>query len=102
VVANVQSWFTPQPGFISLEHDINGFTSDIAIQVLRAVKAQNQLVLKPQPVATCIGDNNFHYKDPNYVPSATPTPTVGSRNFAYSLSGIFAVMMDFAMLFALA
>ncbi|KAI8901614.1 hypothetical protein BC833DRAFT_576601 [Globomyces pollinis-pini] len=50
---NVLSWLYPQPGFISLQHDINTFTSKVAVKVLEKIPSNS--VLKLQPVGSCLG-----------------------------------------------
>ncbi|KAI8901635.1 hypothetical protein BC833DRAFT_518636, partial [Globomyces pollinis-pini] len=53
-VRNIQSWFVSQPGFISLQHDTNTLTSNIAIQALASIKNSTRFPLSPQPVGQCI------------------------------------------------
>ncbi|KAJ3152304.1 chitin deacetylase [Geranomyces variabilis] len=48
------TWFQPQPGFISLQHDIDPFTSGIGLAVLDAVNKTANFPLTMQPVGTCM------------------------------------------------
>ncbi|RKO90722.1 hypothetical protein BDK51DRAFT_46349 [Blyttiomyces helicus] len=62
IVSTVESWFIPGPGFIELEHDIDTFTSGIAVRVLEAIQAQgSSFPLKIMPVGTCV--NKPFYRD---------------------------------------
>ena len=56
VLNTIKSWFTITSGFISLQHDINPTTTQIAISALSAIKTLAAgFTLKPQPVGQCIG-----------------------------------------------
>ncbi|KAJ3168005.1 chitin deacetylase [Geranomyces variabilis] len=56
VRATIQSWGKAQPGFISLQHDISTFTSQIAVDALGDIKALGSAYpLKIQNVAQCTG-----------------------------------------------
>ncbi|KAJ3158410.1 chitin deacetylase [Geranomyces michiganensis] len=55
IEATIKTWFTPQPGFVSLQHDIDSFTTSIGINTLGQIAAQGaSFPLKPQPVGTCM------------------------------------------------
>ncbi|KAJ3167618.1 chitin deacetylase [Geranomyces variabilis] len=71
-VASVTSWFTPQPGFISLEHNITPNTTAKSIAVLKAVQAAGATFpLKMMPVGVCLGVSP-------YAGNATVSPTASS------------------------
>ncbi|KAJ3178432.1 chitin deacetylase [Geranomyces variabilis] len=56
VVASVKTWFTPQPGFIALEHNITPKTTNTSIQVLKSIQAAGAAFpLKMMPVGVCLG-----------------------------------------------
>ncbi|KAJ3184343.1 chitin deacetylase [Gaertneriomyces sp. JEL0708] len=56
VVNTIQSWFVKGPGVISLQHDVNPYTSEIAVKALEEIgKAGPALGLKIMPVGTCTG-----------------------------------------------
>jgi peptidoglycan/xylan/chitin deacetylase (PgdA/CDA1 family) len=74
----VQSWFAAQPGFISLEHDISTFSSNLAVSIIQDIKAAGaSFPLKPMPVGTCMHDANW-YSNVGPVgvdsPPTTPAP----------------------------
>ncbi|KNC98744.1 uncharacterized protein SPPG_05724 [Spizellomyces punctatus DAOM BR117] len=49
------SWFKPQKGFISLEHDVNAFVSEVGVTILKEIKAAGaNLQVKPQPIGQCL------------------------------------------------
>ncbi|KAI8896387.1 hypothetical protein BC833DRAFT_528338, partial [Globomyces pollinis-pini] len=57
-LANILSWNQPdQPGFISLQHDLSGSSSNIAIRALGHFQSYSVLPFKPQPVGSCIVDS---------------------------------------------
>jgi peptidoglycan/xylan/chitin deacetylase (PgdA/CDA1 family) len=61
VVAAVKGWSITQPGFISLEHDHSTIVSDIAISIVKDLKAAGASnPLKVMPVGTCLGDKNWY------------------------------------------
>ena len=60
VLNNIKSWFKPQSGFISLQHDTNDFGIKIALDVIKAMDPS--LVLYPQSVSMCTGDT-FGYRE---------------------------------------
>ncbi|TPX57312.1 hypothetical protein PhCBS80983_g03924 [Powellomyces hirtus] len=96
ILENVKTWFTTQPGFISLQHDIDAFTTGIAINILDAITAVGPAFpLKIQPIGTCSGKPVYKNAagstsaatstttDPaSATPSATPTSdaSTGSTN----------------------
>ncbi|KAI8817727.1 uncharacterized protein EV422DRAFT_570491 [Fimicolochytrium jonesii] len=54
VVTEVEKWFVEQPGFISLEHDINPNTSTIAINLLSRIESMGPAFpLKLKPIGEC-------------------------------------------------
>ncbi|RKO85021.1 hypothetical protein BDK51DRAFT_34912, partial [Blyttiomyces helicus] len=69
IVKTIETWFQPGPGFIELEHDIDPFTSGIAVKALEAVQAQGaNFPLKIMPVGTCV--NKPFYRDGTSGPGA--------------------------------
>lgn len=64
VLDTISSWFVPQAGFISLQHDITEFTSQIAIESLRKINATANFPLKIKTVAECIGDAPYAAQNP--------------------------------------
>jgi hypothetical protein len=78
-VDTVQSWFRDQPGFISLEHDINPITSGIAINIINLIRSSSSFPLKPQSISSCTGDSPYYVAPvPVIVTSlvqASPSPT---------------------------
>ncbi len=61
VVNDVRKWFIDQPGFISLQHDISNFTSDVAMSILREIAdAGTKFPLKIMPIGTCVKDQKWY------------------------------------------
>ncbi|KAI8901638.1 hypothetical protein BC833DRAFT_576682 [Globomyces pollinis-pini] len=54
-VRTVQSWFVAQPGFISLQHDVNANTCSAAIQILESIPSVPNFPLNIKPVGSCAG-----------------------------------------------
>ncbi|KAI9095972.1 hypothetical protein DFS34DRAFT_172373 [Phlyctochytrium arcticum] len=72
IVDTAKSWFTAQPGFISLEHDITSTVSEIAVKILEEVKAAGpSFPLKIQPAGVCA--NLAVYDDAGLAPVTTST-----------------------------
>ena len=61
VLKTIKTWLKPQPGFISLQHDINEFGIEVAIMAIKSLNVN--LALKPQPVSVCLGDLNGYQID---------------------------------------
>lgn len=85
VLKIVQGWFTPQPGFISLEHDISSFTTSIGIKVMGSIKGMTGFPLNPKTVANCLGDMQPYMSSSGLTagPNATGSvngPSTASRN----------------------
>ncbi|KAJ3057328.1 chitin deacetylase [Rhizophlyctis rosea] len=84
VVDTIRSWFTPQPGFISLQHDIQQFTASIAITVLDylvGLKNNNQpFPLNIKTVGQCI--EAPYYRDGTSAPGSTPVSTTTTTTVA--------------------
>ncbi|KAJ3175194.1 chitin deacetylase [Geranomyces variabilis] len=56
VRATIKSWGVPRPGFVSLQHDISTFTSQIAVDALGDIKALGSAYpLIIQSVSQCTG-----------------------------------------------
>ncbi|KAJ3010174.1 chitin deacetylase [Thoreauomyces humboldtii] len=82
-VAAVKSWFTPQPGFISLSHDIDSFTTQVDLDSLDAMNAMGAAFpLQMQPVGTCM--NLPFYRNVN----STVAPPVQNATSSLSSSTI--------------
>ncbi|KAJ3162323.1 chitin deacetylase [Geranomyces michiganensis] len=78
-VALVSSWFTAQPGFISLEHNITPNTTAKSIAVLRAVQAAGATFpLKLSPVAACLGLAPYAGGNATTVASSAAVPAATS------------------------
>ncbi|TPX64344.1 hypothetical protein SpCBS45565_g05946 [Spizellomyces sp. 'palustris'] len=70
VLKKIKSWFVPQAGFISLEHDISTFTVGVALAALSAIKDMgSSFPLKITDVGTCL--NEPWYRD---VSGSTSVP----------------------------
>ena len=55
--ASIKSWFVAQPGFVSLQHNIDALTTGVAIGALNAIKTLgSSFPLKPKTVAQGLGD----------------------------------------------
>ncbi|KAJ3004693.1 chitin deacetylase [Thoreauomyces humboldtii] len=75
ITNTVKTWFTAQPGFISLEHDIDPFTTSVDIAVLDAVVAEGAAFpLQQMPVGTCMGLP--FYKSLNGTTTTVPASSV--------------------------
>ncbi|TPX58425.1 hypothetical protein PhCBS80983_g03110 [Powellomyces hirtus] len=78
-LATVRTWFVAQPGFISLQHDISTFTSQLAVDILNAIKATPNFPLTLQSVAQCMnvpayyGDAGTTGSTSRAVPTSTAT-----------------------------
>ncbi|KAJ3018652.1 chitin deacetylase [Thoreauomyces humboldtii] len=92
ILSTVKTWFTAQPGFISLSHDIDTWTTSIDMSVLDAVNAEGTAFpLQMQPVGTCM--NLPFYRNGNATvaassSSAVPTSTSVSSVIASSTSTV--------------
>jgi peptidoglycan/xylan/chitin deacetylase (PgdA/CDA1 family) len=85
----VKSWFGPQPGFISLEHDISTFTSSVAVSIIRDIQAQGaSFPLKVMPVGTCRNDAEWYSNR-----SGTPPLSNSASNQGYSVDRFQAVII---------
>ncbi|KAJ3027583.1 chitin deacetylase [Rhizophlyctis rosea] len=98
------TYFQAQPGFISLEHDISNFTTNVAIQILDAIgaaRASNSLAVNPIPVGQCMSIPVYQGQGSsstgsNTTSSSSPTPTAGSKSAAIaasSASGIITLVL---------
>jgi len=77
VLKIIKSWWTPQPGFISLEHDISTFTIGIAIEALKEMQAMGaSFPLKPMAVGTCLGQPSYWNGQVSGTTSSTTVPPV--------------------------
>ncbi|KAI9100634.1 hypothetical protein DFS34DRAFT_615278 [Phlyctochytrium arcticum] len=55
ILNTVKTWNVAQPGFISLEHDISPFTSNVGVDILNWIQSQGDaLIVKPQSVQQCL------------------------------------------------
>ncbi|KAI8905415.1 hypothetical protein EDD86DRAFT_229137 [Gorgonomyces haynaldii] len=85
VVGNVTAWFSQSgPGFISLQHDINNFTSRIDLLTL-ANFATSQSPLKPMPIGTCINQPFYREAGSNPQTTLASVPTGVPSNGAYQV-----------------
>ncbi|KAI8919294.1 hypothetical protein DFJ77DRAFT_453719 [Powellomyces hirtus] len=71
----VQTWFTPQPGFVSLQHNISPLTTAKSIAVLKAVQATPNFPLTIMPVGQCLGRSAYQGGNGTVASSAVPSPT---------------------------
>ncbi|KAJ3173874.1 chitin deacetylase [Geranomyces variabilis] len=86
IEATIKTWFTPQPGFVSLQHDIDDFTTKIGIDTLSAIAAAGaSFPLKPQPVGTCVNLPFYHGNN-------TVAPAVSSSSSAAAAAASSASM----------
>jgi peptidoglycan/xylan/chitin deacetylase (PgdA/CDA1 family) len=85
LLATVETWFTPQKGFISLEHDISTFTTALGIQILAAVKAAGATFpLKPQAIGTCEGLTPAQWYSYPAAVNVTANTTTTSTTASYT------------------
>jgi hypothetical protein len=72
--AVISDWFSAQPGFISLQHDISPTTVEIAINALVDAR-ETTLGSIPQPVSQCQGiAPSQWYKNVEVIPPTPVTP----------------------------
>ncbi|TPX55871.1 hypothetical protein SpCBS45565_g08485 [Spizellomyces sp. 'palustris'] len=77
IVKTVKTWFQPQKGFISLEHDVNAFVSEVGVTILKEIKAAGtNLQLKPQPIGQCLNAAPYRSGPVGQNPPTTPGNTV--------------------------
>jgi hypothetical protein len=58
VLATLAGFSRAGPGIITLQHDINPYTSGVTVDALNALPANPGR--KPQPIGTCLGWNSFY------------------------------------------
>ncbi|KAJ1567463.1 hypothetical protein HK096_009765, partial [Nowakowskiella sp. JEL0078] len=84
VLNTIESWFSTTDSFISLEHDISTFTSGIAVNALKAIKAKGSAFQKKiLPVATC---NNLPFYTFEKGVTSTAASTASSTSTSTSTS----------------
>ncbi|KAI8813915.1 hypothetical protein BJ742DRAFT_384288 [Cladochytrium replicatum] len=76
----INQWITAPnaTGFVSLEHDISTFTSNIALRALDAIaaaKAAGTFKYTLQPAATCNGHAFYHFSNTTTTTTTTAAPT---------------------------
>ena len=84
VLSRIQSWFSLNTGFISLEHDFSPYTSAIGINAIKAIQSLGgSFTLKPQPVGQCVGLSQtqwYQYIAPGTSLGSGSTVTPGTPN----------------------
>lgn len=79
LLSTVESWFVQGPGFISLEHDISTFTTNLAINIQNAIKAKGAAFpLKMVTIPQCINDAPYQGTASNATTTAPNNATSSS------------------------
>ncbi|KAI8901613.1 hypothetical protein BC833DRAFT_562275 [Globomyces pollinis-pini] len=96
MIKTIQSWFYPQKGFISLQHDVNNFTSYIAVKVLQSISTTN-FPLKPQPVGSCLGlpEAQWYRSNSNIIVSQPPPTTTMGHSANYTSSSMANIYVGY-------
>ncbi|KAJ3034695.1 chitin deacetylase [Rhizophlyctis rosea] len=107
VLAQANSWLTPQAGFIDLEHSLSPATNDYAIALLKQIQSKQQagtFPLKLQPIAECLGKSAYA-ANTTVAPVTNSTPVTNNTsnnnttgtgnkpNSASSVSGSGALLL---------
>ncbi|KAI8905414.1 hypothetical protein EDD86DRAFT_211442 [Gorgonomyces haynaldii] len=100
VMNNIAGWYQQgaQPGFISLQHNLNNFSSRIASQAIDAF-VQSKSPLQPMAISTCLNQTFYRdWKTPTSTTKAnapTPTATVQSSSAIKSVPFYLLLLKSF-------
>lgn len=98
IVGTVSTWFNVATGFISLEHDLNPFCVNVAVQILKNIQSAGQAVSsRIKTVGEC---SNIPLPKPvvNGTNTSTPTRKTGGSTSIMVTGTFIAIVLAFLAL----
>lgn len=95
IIDNVSTWFDQPAGFISLQHDLNPWTIDVALEIISNINEAGDVSGRIDTVGGCTGISQ-DTPDPDFVPAGSNDDEVLKPNHASVVAaGLFALSASF-------